>query len=564
MKKTVGISLLVLVVLLFGVLPLIMGIMAKRATIAAMNASLPENSPVTLQLVSYQRHWYTSDVVFTVNAKALTSHPTTLVSQVAGKPATPTAAVGVTVTEKVYHGPIVITQNLDQVRQVYIGQAVAKGTITTNPTGTSFQSLFPNLTITAKGQYQEMMTVGLTGRFQVNIKIPPLNISSTQSPNWLQLTSSSLSGSMSDNMQKFGFGFNLPFVNLVSPAKTYLLKIRDAVFQSNAEKNTDQLWLGWMNLQVKFIGNQGTGPANNVQNLVFSAKSELKDKLLDSDSQLNFTRLVVNDSTFGPGIAKLSFKRFDPKAQAALIQLSHYDAPVSPWAQAAMMREATQLFSKLIASGAQIAMNPVNVKTSNGDINLSTSLQFPDLKGKSASLPTQLHDAQAGFKLVLPKVVAQTLIDAANRHQIELQVNAGIASSPANIDTMVKTQRTNQVNHWLSQGLIVSQGDNYVLDLTYNQGKTTLNGKNMKDVVSGSEKVITSVTMTNSAAATPNATKQTSTPSVKKTESTKSASNAKKPTAMVHHATKEAKKTTTTPAAAQASTVSTSHAVAAG
>lgn len=540
MKKIIGISLLSLIILVFGILPWAMGLLAQRAMVEAMNASAPANSPVSYQLVSYQRHWFTSDVVYTVTSKSLAISANQ--AAVSGQPnASATVPTGITVTEKVYHGPIVFTRNLDQSLRVYVGQAVAKGIITSNPAGTSFQTFFPNAKVTAAGSFQELTTLGLTGRLCLHVGIPALTMTSNNGASVLKTSPIGLYVSTNHSLQKFSFGVKLQSISVLTQGKpTFTLNNWD--MRVSMRKSPEQLLLGEMSVKIAdMTATVMSGRHVDLQGFNLAAQSDVKRKLLDSDSQLTFTRLTINDKQFGPGIAKLSFKRFDPKAQAELAKLNSYATPQTPWAQAAMVQEAGRLISKLIAHGAQVSVNPVNVKTADGDINLSLLIKFPNVKGKSRSLPLQLHNTDATFELALPKVLAHRIIDATNRQQIQLQVGAGIApNGGTNIDAMVTTERTNQVNNWLSRGYMVSSGDNYTVKLSYKQGTAYVNGKALKDLFAGSGAATTTVqaagmpaasavlnaatapTTTSSAAATPTA----QTPAATNASSTVSSSTA--------------------------------------
>ncbi len=495
MKKVFGISLLVLVVLLFGVLPGVMGMMAERATTAVMRAPVPNNYPVTFQLVSYQRHWFTSDVVYTVTAKSWAVMP----SQTQNT-AVPT---GITVTEKVYHGPIVITRDLMQAWHIYIGQALGKGLITPNPAGTSFQNFFPQMTLSAQGNFQSLTTLGLFGHLRIDVLAPALTLSSKTTNDVIKLSPINVYASADRNMKRFGFGLSVPAMNVLNQGKLVFTMNRWDL-QAKLHKSPEQLLLGWANLQIANTTATAMGGRHfELQNLVLNAKSDIRAKLLDSDSQVSFSRFTMNDKQFGPGVAKLSFKRFDPKAQAELARLNKYEAPQTPWAQAAMMREASRLFSKLIAHGAEIIVSPVNVKTTDGDVNLGLSIAFPNVKGNRTSLPMQLRNTNANFKLDLPKALANRLIEATNRRQIELQMGAELTpNGSTNIDAMVTAQRTQQVNNWLSRGFVISHGDNYALDLSYKQGSAYLNGKDFRQVFAAPTNAMTATAVGQSNAPT--------------------------------------------------------------
>lgn len=488
MKKVIGISLLALIILVFGVLPGLMGILAKQAITEALNNNL-SNNLVTLQLVSYQRHWFTSDIVYSVNAETwLQSSNNTNISTRTSM----NMPRGIIVTEKVYHGPIIFTKNLAQSWRIYLGQAVAKGTIVPNPSNTSFQSFFPNIQINAAGQFQTLTMVGLFGRLHVKINIPALTLTPINTTRVWHIAATNINASADRHFKSFGFGFNIPSITLMSQGRM-LGSLNAWTLNTQLYKSPQQLLLGTVNMAIADINaNSASGRHLELQNLNVNAQSDIRNKLLDSNSQVNFARLTVDSRQFGPGTVNVSFKRFDPKAQADLAKLSSY-SPTSPLAQAAMVQTASHLLSKLISHGAQIIVNPVNVKTSDGDVNLSLSIAFPNTKGKKLMLPLQIRNAVASFQVSLPKLLAHRMIDASNRRQIQIQIAAGMTpATSTNIDAFLVAQRTNQVNRWLTQGLVISQGNDYSFKLNYKRGQVTINNKPISQVFGGQGSQMTS------------------------------------------------------------------------
>lgn len=474
MKKTIGVSLLALIIIVFGILPFGMGFFAERMRAQAMNTFLPDNSPVSFKLVSYQRHWFTSDVVYNVTLTALAAHPTA-----ASMP------TGITVTEKVYHGPIILTTNLKNHLRVYFAQAVAKGTLVLNPAGTKFSTLMPQVQVNPAGPFRELTLLGMTGRIHVNLGLPAMTVMSTASNsqgNTLKLSPAELYVSATNNLQKLSAGIKLQTANVLNQNNP-IFSMRNLGLHLDLEKSPQQLWLGTGNLRIADMSEVFSGRHVDVRKLSIQSKSSIESKLLSSITKFHLDTVVIDGREFGPGVITLSFKRFDPNAQAALASLRNRPQPQNPWQQAALLREMSQLFSQLIAQGATVSLNPVNLKTTDGDVALRAYVKFPNVAGKSASLPQQLHNTDASLSLKIPKVIANKLIDVANRQQIQTQMEAGVlANGSVDIDAMVATQRTTEINNWLNRGYIVSNGSNYTVSVAYKQGGGYLNGKTLNQV----------------------------------------------------------------------------------
>ncbi|RUR13010.1 YdgA family protein [Legionella sp. km772] len=226
----------------------------------------------------------------------------------------------------------------------------------------------------------------------------------------------------------------------------------------------------------------------NVKDLTMSSNSDIDDKLFNTHFSLGVKSILVNKKTYGPGELEISLRNLDAEILAKINQqtnaMQNGSEAERQQAMMAMLPELPKLFSK----GAEFEISKCNFKIPEGSIDGNLLVSLP--KGDNANPFELMQKIQGHAKLRAPAALVKQLMQQSVLQQMsqqpELQqtlVQQLQASNPTanqgqvNDEQLAALQADKQISTMEKNGLIVSSGSDYVIEVNLDQGKFNVNGK---------------------------------------------------------------------------------------
>ena len=196
-------------------------------------------------------------------------------------------------------------------------------------------------------------------------------------------------------------------------------------------------------------------PANpiSVDNMAFSANADITDARLDFKSTVTLAKLV------NPAVGEMSFavdfalNRLDAASMQKITQAMRVAqaAPDSERAMADLMPQLQGEVEKLVAAGAELRINRLELNVPQGDLNMDLTIDIA-----AAEDP-------AGFRW--SSALLSTKADA------NIRISASLFDMAAAMNP--------DLNSILAMGFLQRDGDDYVLVAEYEKGLLNINGAPM-------------------------------------------------------------------------------------
>lgn len=229
-------------------------------------------------------------------------------------------------------------------------------------------------------------------------------------------------------------------------------------------------------------------PIVSVKDFTMSSTSDIDDKLFNTHFSLGVKSILANKKTYGPGELEMSLKNLDAEVLARINQqtntMQNGTEAERQQAMMAILPELPTLFSK----GAEFEISKLNFKIPEGSINGNLLVSLP--KGDNANPFELIQKIQGNAKLRVPVALAKQIMQQSVLQQMskepELQqalvqqlqaANPSANQAQLSNDQLAALQTDKQIGTMEKNGLIVLSGSDYVIEVTLEQGKFTINGK---------------------------------------------------------------------------------------
>lgn len=213
-----------------------------------------------------------------------------------------------------------------------------------------------------------------------------------------------------------------------------------------------------------------------LQKFDLNSSSEIHDDLMSSHVNLSLAKIDVNNQTFGPGHLELSVKNLDATVLARINQqIKMAQQGTDAEKQKALFAILPDL-PKLFSRGPEFEMSDLSFTLPRGKIEGNLLVSLP--KGESANPFEMISKIQGKGKLKVPTEVVSFALTEANKQKIaaaQQTANTGAATDTASNDPAAMTSA--QLSTMIQSGLIVQQGDYYVIEISLENAKVLVNGK---------------------------------------------------------------------------------------
>ncbi|RUR16648.1 DUF945 domain-containing protein [Legionella sp. km535] len=225
-----------------------------------------------------------------------------------------------------------------------------------------------------------------------------------------------------------------------------------------------------------------------INELSLSSSSDIEDSLFSTHFNAEIKSLFANGKSYGPGQLEVSLRNLDADVLARINQqataMQNGTDAERQQAMMAMLPELPKLFTK----GAEFEISTLSLKLPEGTVDGSLLVTLP--KGESTNPFELIQKVQGNAKLRVPTAVVKMLMQQSIMQQManqpemqqaliqQLQSNNPQTNSAAPTPEQLAAMQTEkQISSLEQSGLITLDGSDYVVEVSLEQGKVTVNGK---------------------------------------------------------------------------------------
>ncbi|MCA0403263.1 MAG: YdgA family protein [Proteobacteria bacterium] len=459
-----------------------------------------ETNGINVQISEYNRHWFSSDAIF--NWKLYV--PEQVLTNANGQTQTvPAHDYQLQMPLTIHHGPVIFAN-----KTVKFGLGYAHTDLTLPEKYVEqFNDLFTADSI--KPQLGLSLFVSYLNNASLDTSIPAFKLIAKQGNaqfDWLGMNSTT---SISPKMDEIEGNVAIDGMRFVKDqANTNLAAITS---EYNLHQDKDGLYFGDVSFAFPslVIMNQAT-KLLEIDQFNVRSNTNIENSLFSSQFKVSIDKLVSHDKTYGPGNLEVAIRNLDAEVLARINQQVNQIQQSQPaerqMAMLALLPELPKLFSK----GPQFEISEMNLNLPEGAIegNLLISLPKTDAgnplelikmvqgNGKlkvpapvlknlmTQSIAQRLANPEPPAPQTIQESIVQQMQQQAVANQAATQVQSAApatTSVPAKDPAVLTAEATviadKQLASMLQSGLIMQQGNDFVVDFKLEQGQLIVNNK---------------------------------------------------------------------------------------
>ena len=510
MKKIIGLVVIIAAIVLgsyYG-----MGFITER-TIKKNLTVINQSNGIQIKIVSYDRGWFTSKAVFDWNLHL----PERQSKDQNGDVVTIDAQdYHVNMPIIIYHGPIIYSD-----QGVKFGFGYAHSEVKLPSTYVKkFESTFTSDSI--KPILDLSLYVNYLNKSQLHIGIPTFKLISKEGGDQFEWNGLKSDMSLSFNLDNIDGHLALEGGSFTKNNTKATLS--EFISDYNLYQNDMGLYLGQASLSMSsFKLSDNNQSLFDVEQINIQSNSDVKDGLFNSHLKTSLTKLSSQDKNYGPATIEMSLDNLDAQVLADInAQANKMQQGTDAQKQQALLALIPQL-PKLLNKGAKFEISKLNIVVPEGDIAGDLSLSFPaggtgnpfqmlqQLDGQAklkvpATVLRALMVTSAKQKLLSEPSLQQAMVQQMKENDSQAQPIAAPASqdekaknvkiksangatqqstsedpkatpSAADIDQQANEQADQRLAKMQELGLLILQGNEYVVELSLAAGQLTVNGK---------------------------------------------------------------------------------------
>ena len=522
MKKFIGLVVIVAALVLGGYYG--MGLITER-TLKRNVDIINQSNGLFVDIEQYNRGWFTSSALINWRLHI----PERVVKDQNGQSTTIAAQDHrIQMPLTIYHGPVIIAGST-----VKFGLGYAHSDLALPPEyAAKFSTLFTSESTQPKLRLS--LFVNYMNNSRLHMGLPEFKLIAKQGGDSFEWFGMDSDISISSNLKNIDGSITVDGASLLkNKIKAMLSKIN-----SNYElhQTATGLYLGEANLSVpSVVVSESAQKIFELEQFSAHSSSDIEGNLFGSYFKTSLDKLIARDKTYGPALLEMSIKNLDAQVLANINeQVNKMQQGADAERQQALFMLIPQL-PKLFGQGAQFEVSKLSFVMPEGTVEGDLLISLP--KGDTANPFQLLQKVQGHGKLKVPAPVVkelvmmsvkQKLIISPNLQQsavqqkqnadssqavdstqvaqttgvgssaptapakpaIEKPVVPGQAAAPviptqttqepltvADIDKQAQIQTEQKLSTLLQNGVLSLQGNDYVVEVSLQQGQLTVNGK---------------------------------------------------------------------------------------
>jgi uncharacterized protein YdgA (DUF945 family) len=485
MKKLLGFLCLIVILVLGSLYG--MGILTERTlqkNVAEVNAS----SAIVLNIKKYERGLYQSSAVVDMKFKI---PGYSFVDDNSNEVSVPGRYYDISLPLNIEHGPVLFEH-----RPMLFGFGLIESHVVIPD---EYTQKF-NITYDALAKKPELdlsLFVDFYNKNKLHVSIPEFALTSKSVVNemkWLGLESDLRFNADFDSLSG---GLNLRGAHWQRSGFNYAIEGVSSDYDLHRDKAT-KLYLGVFNVAVpSFSLKDDKNSIFDIEQLKITSKSDIEQELFNSSVTLGFNKMMMHDKIFGSSFVKIAARNLD---SVVFARINKQISSIGNDSQVSMRNQV--LFTiipqlpDLLNKGAELEITDLRFATTNGVVNGNLLIS---LEKNAANNPFELvKNLQGKGHIDISKSLFKDYIISSIKRKIEFEKaqNLDLTSSnsspsesgvePANVvsaapnsvdDVQIGKQADDKVAAFIQSNTIVSSGDEYVIDITFNKGQLNVNGK---------------------------------------------------------------------------------------
>ncbi|HHF7366913.1 TPA: YdgA family protein [Legionella bozemanae] len=480
MKKFTGLIIILAVLILGGYYG--MGFLTER-TIRKNIEVIDQSNGLYAEIQRYNRGLFDSEA----QIKWQLHIPERIVKDEKGQPQTlPAQDYNMVMPLTIHHGPIIYANN-----KLRFGLGYAEAFF---PFPEQYKQQFDTQFTkeSVKPQLDLSIFVNYLNESTVDFKVPNFKLIAKDGSGNLEWLGMDSSTTMSSGMGKVAGKVVLDGLNATKDdTKITLSKVSS---DYDLHETPAGLYLGDANFSLPsfdiFVKDQKMFSIND---LAIRSDSDIEQHLFNTNFNLTLKSVLANGQNYGPGELQVALRNIDADVLAKINQqttaMQNGNEMQRQQAMLALLPEVPKLFNK----GAEFEISKLSFTIPQGQIEGNMFVTLP--KGENANPFEMMQKIQGKAKLQVPaeavKAVMkqsvlqqiakkpdlqQTLAQQLKATQDGSQTNQPAAPAPTP-EQLAEMQTNKQINALQQNGLITAQGKDFVIEVSLDQGKFTINGK---------------------------------------------------------------------------------------
>lgn len=224
-----------------------------------------------------------------------------------------------------------------------------------------------------------------------------------------------------------------------------------------------------------------------MKDLSLSSSSDVRDNLFSMEFNAELKSIVANNKNYGPGEFKMALKNLDSAVLGQINQEANAMQNGTDAERQQMMLGILPQLPKLFGQGAVFEISKCNMTFPQGVVDANLTLSLP--KGESSNPFELIQKAQGKAQLKMPKALVKELMQQSLVQQMQkqpeiqqalmqqLQANQTATQPALTSEQLAVMQADKQMSNIEKNGLVTLDGSDYLVEVTLEQGKFTVNGK---------------------------------------------------------------------------------------
>ncbi len=483
MKKLTGLVIILAALLLGGYYG--MGVLTER-TIKKNIAVIDQSNGLYAEISQYDRGLFNSNA----KIKWKLHIPSRVVKDAAGQVQTaPAQDYNVDMPMVIHHGPIIVANH-----GVRFGLGYATSSFTfPQEYVAKFDEVFNKES--SKPTLDLNIFVNYLNQSTVDLSVPQFKLFAKEgngSFNWVGMNATT---TISSEMKKISGGLTLNGIQYTNEdMKATLAKVSS---DYDLHETPSGLYLGDANFTLpSFQVEIKDQKIFEINDLIFKSDSDIEEHLFNTHFTATVESILVNNKNYGPGDFEVALRNLDADVLAKINQqtseMQNGTEIQRQQAMIALLPELPKLFSK----GAEFEISKLSIKIPEGQIEGTMLISLP--KDDNANPFGLMQKVQGKAKLKMPAATVKQMMQHSVIQQIAAQpdlqqtltqqlqsaqpaATAATSAKPAQptltIDQVATMQADKQLSALQQNGLIVLQGEDYLVEIDLAQGKFIVNGK---------------------------------------------------------------------------------------
>lgn len=475
MKKLTGLVIILAVLILGGYYG--MGILTER-TVKKNIEVINQSNGLFADIQEYKRGWFCSDAI----VKWRLHVPERIVTGDDGKSQTmPAQDYQMEMPIKIYHGPFIYAN-----KQMRFGMGYAQ---TVFPFPEKYNQQFNELFSkdSEKPQLNLSIFVNYLNKSTVELAVPSFKLITKEGNgkfDWMGMDSTT---SMSSNLEKVEG--EIEFDGVEFSKDDTKLSLGKVSSEYDLHRTPAGLYLGEASFSlpslIVVIKDQKMFEINE---FTLSSSSDIEDNLFSTHFNAVLKSVFANGKNYGPGEIEMSLRNLDAEVLGKINeQANAMQRGTDQERQQALMAMLPEL-PKLFSKGAEFEISKLSLQLPQGMIEGNLLITLP--KDDSSNPFELIQKTQGNAKLKMPIEVVKQLMQQSIMQQMAKQPDMQQAliqqlqsgqdqtnqTAPTS-DQIASMQVDKQIQELEQSGLITVDGKDYVIEISLNQGKFTINGK---------------------------------------------------------------------------------------